>query len=59
LEFSLINKDFFDLILLVPSDVVLLGCLKEIDRIHQYIIPNIFDNWQSCREECYHRGMKV
>jgi hypothetical protein len=39
--------------------VILLGCLKDNERTHQYIIPETFDNWKSCRDECYNREMKV
>ncbi|CAF3946958.1 unnamed protein product [Adineta steineri] len=43
----------------VPSDRVSLGCLKEIDMIHQYIIPEKYDKWQQCRAECRERRMKI
>jgi hypothetical protein len=47
------------MIVLVSSDVISLGCFQETDRIHQYIIPETFDHWKSCREECHNRGTKV
>ncbi|CAF4229923.1 unnamed protein product, partial [Rotaria sp. Silwood2] len=43
----------------VSSDRVSMGCLKENDRVHQYIIPEQYDTWQQCREACYNRRMKV
>ncbi|CAF0876615.1 unnamed protein product [Rotaria sp. Silwood1] len=43
----------------ISSDRVSLGCLKENDRVHQYIIPEQYDKWQQCREACYDRRMKV
>jgi len=36
-----------------------MGCLKNSNLVHQYILPEIFDNWIFCREECYNRGTKV
>jgi hypothetical protein len=45
--------------ILVSPDRVSMGCLKENDRVHQYIIPEKYDKWQQCREECDHRRMKV
>jgi hypothetical protein len=36
-----------------------MGCLKDNDRIHQYIIPDKYDKWQECRKECDNRRMKV
>ncbi len=44
---------------LVPSNAVSLGCLKEMGRVHQYIIPETFDSWRLCRDECHNRRMKV
>ncbi|CAF1019415.1 unnamed protein product [Rotaria sordida] len=43
----------------VSLDITSLGCLKGNDRIHQYIIPETFDNWQLCRNECYNRKTKI
>ena len=36
-----------------------MGCLKDNDRLHQYVIPETFDKWQTCRKECENRRMKV
>jgi hypothetical protein len=36
-----------------------MGCLKENDRVHEYIIPEKYDQWQECRKECSNRRMKV
>lgn len=36
-----------------------MGCVKENDLIHQYIIPEKYEKWQECRKECDSRRMKV
>ncbi|CAF1487008.1 unnamed protein product [Rotaria magnacalcarata] len=43
----------------VSTDRVSLGCLKENDRVHQYMIPEQYDKWQQCREDCHQRRMKI
>ena len=43
----------------VSPERVSLGCVKENDLIHQYIIPEKYDKWQECRKECDDRRMKV
>ncbi|CAF2607106.1 unnamed protein product [Rotaria sp. Silwood2] len=43
----------------VSLDVISLGCLKNNDRMHQYIIAETFDKWKLCRDECYNRKMKI
>jgi hypothetical protein len=50
-----LNENLF----LVSPDRVSLGCLKDNDRVHQYMIPEKYKNWQECREECNNRRMKV
>jgi len=45
--------------ILVSPDRVSMGCLKDNDRVHQYIIPEKYDKWQQCREECDRRRMKI
>ena len=45
--------------ILVASDRVLIGCLKETDRLHQYLILEQPSDWRRCREECNDRRMKV
>lgn len=44
---------------LVSPDLIFLGCFHETDRVHQYVIPETFDNWRLCREECNSRRAKV
>ncbi|UJR29011.1 hypothetical protein I4U23_010229 [Adineta vaga] len=41
-----------------PNDVSL-GCVKKNDRLHQYLIPQMFDYWRECRNECHERKMKI
>lgn len=44
---------------LVSPDRVSLGCVKDDDRLHQYVIPETYPDWKQCREECNNRRMKV
>ncbi|CAF4701930.1 unnamed protein product [Rotaria sp. Silwood1] len=43
----------------VSLDIISLGCVKNNDRIHQYIIAEVLDNWKLCRDECYSRKMNI
>ncbi|CAF4659905.1 unnamed protein product, partial [Rotaria sp. Silwood1] len=43
----------------VSLDIISLGCVKNNDRIHQYIIAEVLDNWKLCRDECYNRKMNI
>ena len=45
--------------ILVSLDIISLGCLQSNDHIHQYVIPERFDEWKLCRDECYNRKTKV
>ena len=36
-----------------------MGCLKEVGMIHQYVIPEKYDQWQQCRADCHGRKMNV
>ena len=56
--FSMPNKKTNDFCLVSPENV-LLGCTKPNDRLHEYVVPNTFDTWKICREECFSRGTKV
>ncbi|CAF3562273.1 unnamed protein product [Rotaria sp. Silwood1] len=42
----------------VSLDIISLGCVKNNDRIHQYIIAEVLDNWKLCRDECYKESFK-
>ena len=54
------TSSWIDLIdILVSPDRVSLGCLKDDQRLHEYIIPETYDDWRQCREECNNRRMKV
>ncbi|CAF0748743.1 unnamed protein product [Adineta steineri] len=43
----------------VSPKTVTLGCLNDNDRTHQYIIPENYNNWKLCRNECHNRRMKI
>ncbi|CAF0835622.1 unnamed protein product [Adineta ricciae] len=43
----------------VSLDRVAMGCLKEVGMIHQYVIPEKYDQWQQCRADCYGRKMNI
>ncbi|CAF4402568.1 unnamed protein product [Rotaria socialis] len=43
----------------VSLDIIALGCLKSNDRVHQYIIAEVFDDWKLCRDKCSNRKMKI